>query len=58
MEELVESVRQHGILQPLVVEMGGERRYKLQIGKGRLAADKLAWLEKVPVTLLDGPLDF
>jgi len=24
MEELVESVRQHGILQPLVVEMGEE----------------------------------
>jgi len=54
--ELAASIKLHGILQPLVVEPGEEGRYKLQIGKRRMAAAKLVGLEKVPAVILEGPL--
>ena len=57
LDELTASIKQHGILQPLVVEPSDEGRYKLQIGKRRMAAAKLAGLEKVPTIILDGPLE-
>jgi len=56
LEELVASIALHGILQPLVVEPGAEGRYKLQIGKRRMAAAKMVGLEKVPAIVLEGPL--
>jgi len=56
LDELAASIAQHGVLQPLVVEPGEEGRYSLQIGKRRLAASKLAGLDKVPAIILDGPL--
>ena len=55
LEELAASIAQHGILQPLVVEPGDEGRYKLQIGKRRMAAAKMVGLEKVPAIVLDAP---
>ncbi len=54
--ELAASIKQHGILQPLVVEPGVEGRYNLQIGKRRMAAAKMIGLEKVPAIILEGPL--
>jgi len=56
LDELAKSIALHGILQPLVVELGDEGRYKLQIGKRRMAAAKMLGLEKVPVIVLEGPL--
>lgn len=56
LEELAASIAQHGILQPLVVEPGEEGRYKLQIGKRRMAAAKMVGLEKVPAIVLEGHL--
>ena len=56
LDELAASIAQHGILQPLVVEPGDEGRYKLQIGKRRMAAAKMVGLEKVPTIVLEGPL--
>jgi len=56
LEELANSIAKHGVLQPLVVEPGDEGRYKLQIGKRRMAAAKMVGLEKVPVIVLEGPL--
>jgi len=53
LDELVASIKQHGILQPLVVELGEEGRYNLQIGKRRMTAARVAGLEKVPVMILD-----
>jgi len=53
LEELAASIARHGILQPLVVEPGDEGRYKLQIGKRRMAAAKMLGLEKVPVMILE-----
>ena len=57
LDELVASIKQHGILQPILVESGKEGRYKLHIGKRRMAAAKLAGLEKVPAIILDGSLE-
>ena len=57
LDELVESIKQHGILQPLVVESGKEGRYKLQLGSRRLAAANIIGLEKVPVLILDDKLE-
>ncbi len=56
LDELAASIKQHGILQPLVVEPGIEGRYNLQIGKRRMAAAKMIGLEKVPAIILEGPL--
>jgi len=53
LDELAASIARHGVLQPLVVEPGEEGRYRLQIGKRRLAASKLAGLDTVPAIILD-----
>jgi len=55
LDALAASIKLHGILQPLVVKPGDEGRYKLQIGKRRMAAAKMVGLEKVPATVLDAP---
>ena len=57
LDELVASIRQHGILQPIVVESGKEGRYKLHIGSRRVAAARTIGLEKVPALVLDGQLE-
>ena len=57
LDELVASIRQHGILQPLVVEPGMDGRYKLQIGSRRMAAARIIGLEKVPAIILDNQLE-
>jgi len=56
LDELANSIKRHGILQPLLVEPGAEGRYNLQIGKRRMAAAKMIGLEKVPAIILEGPL--
>lgn len=57
LDELAASIRQHGILQPLVVEPGDEGRYKLLIGSRRMAAARIIGLEKVPALVLDEQLE-
>ncbi len=49
MDDLVSSIQEHGVLQPLIVTqiMGGN--YELIAGERRLRAAKLAGLQKVPV---------
>lgn len=50
-EELARSVRQHGIVQPLVVTRAGENRYKLIAGERRYRAAQKAGLTTVPVVV-------
>jgi len=57
MDELVASIKQHGILQPIVVETVEGGRYKLQIGSRRLAAARIIGLEKVPALVLDEQIE-
>src|SRR5947199_5012387 len=48
-QELANSIREVGILQPLVVRPLSEGKYELIAGERRLRASKLAGLETVPV---------
>jgi ParB family transcriptional regulator, chromosome partitioning protein len=49
MEDLSDSVRQHGILQPLAVTPMGGGKYELIAGERRLRAAKMIGLPAVPV---------
>lgn len=51
LEELIASVKEYGILQPLVVSDLGNGRYELIAGERRLRASKIAGLKTVPVIL-------
>jgi ParB family chromosome partitioning protein len=51
LQELAESIRQHGILQPLIVTKEADNQYILIAGERRLRAAKIAGLEMVPVIL-------
>lgn len=50
-EELARSVREHGIIQPLVVTRTGENRYKLIAGERRYRAAQKAGLATVPIVV-------
>jgi len=52
LEDLVQSIRQHGIIQPLVVTRTGER-YQLIAGERRLRAAKVVGLLAVPAVVRD-----
>ena len=51
MTELADSIRTHGILQPLLVRMAEDESYELIAGERRLRASKMAGLESVPVVI-------
>jgi len=51
LEELAASIREHGILQPLLVSEDGEGGYLLLAGERRWRAARLAGLEKVPAVI-------
>ncbi len=46
--ELAESIREHGILQPLIVTKNGPHRYELIAGERRFQSAKLVGLKTVP----------
>lgn len=50
-EELARSVREHGIVQPLVVSRTGDSRYRLIAGERRLRAAQRAGLQTVPAVI-------
>jgi len=51
LEELLDSVKRHGILQPLVVTRKANGAYALIAGERRLRAAEMAGLTEVPVVL-------
>ena len=57
-EELARSVKEHGIIQPLVVTKIGDNKYRLIAGERRFRAAQKAGLDHVPVvvkeTMTDG----
>jgi ParB family transcriptional regulator, chromosome partitioning protein len=56
-EELARSVREHGIVQPLVVTRTGENRFRLIAGERRYRAAKKAGLSTVPVVIKETMTD-
>jgi len=51
LRELADSIREHGIIQPLVVSIDDQGGYRLIAGERRLQAARLAGLETVPVVI-------
>ena len=51
LEELTQSVREHGIVQPLVVSRVGPHKYQLIAGERRFRAAQKAGLKEVPVVV-------
>ncbi|MBN2100513.1 ParB/RepB/Spo0J family partition protein [Candidatus Dojkabacteria bacterium] len=51
--EIADSVRENGVIQPLIVSKRGDKDYVLIAGERRLRAAQLAGLETVPVVVKD-----
>jgi ParB family chromosome partitioning protein len=51
LRELSDSIREHGIIQPLIVSRDGDGAYRLIAGERRLQAARLAGLDAVPVVV-------
>jgi ParB family chromosome partitioning protein len=53
LEDLAGSIREHGLVQPLVVARVGDDRYRLIVGERRWRAARIAGVERVPVVVKD-----
>lgn len=51
LEELASSIKEHGVVQPIIVEPAGEKNFFIIAGERRTRAAKLAGLQKVPVQI-------
>jgi len=51
LEDLAASIREHGLVQPLVVTDAGDDRYRLIVGERRWRAAVIAGLPRVPVVV-------
>jgi len=47
--ELADSIRRHGVIQPLIVEKSGDERYRIVAGERRWRAATAAGLKEIPV---------
>ena len=55
LEELAESIKVQGVMQPIVVRSIGEGRYEIIAGERRWRATQLAGLDKIPAVIRDVP---
>lgn len=53
LETLARSMKEHGVLQPLLVKPIGEDKYQIIAGERRWRAARLAGLSEVPVVIMD-----
>lgn len=53
LQQLSDSIKEKGIIQPLLVIKGSGSRYTLIAGERRLRAAKMAGLDEVPVVVMD-----
>lgn len=54
LKALAESIRAHGVLEPLLVRPLGDGRYEIVAGERRYRAAQIAGLSEVPVVVLEG----
>lgn len=53
LEELTESIKTYGVLQPINVRANGSKYYELVAGERRLKASELAGLKEIPAIIID-----
>lgn len=53
LSELASSIRENGLLQPIIVREYGEGRYQIIAGERRFRASKLAELNEIPAIIMD-----
>lgn len=53
LESLAESIRQNGILQPLIVRCTASEQYELIAGERRLRAARIIGIEKIPCIVME-----
>ena len=53
LEELTESIKTYGILQPINIRANGNKYYELIAGERRLRAAQLAGLNEIPAIIID-----
>ncbi|MDX1670848.1 MAG: ParB/RepB/Spo0J family partition protein [Balneolaceae bacterium] len=53
LEELADSIKKHGLIQPITVRYIGEKRFELISGERRVRACKLAGIEEIPAYIRD-----
>ncbi|MBR2012913.1 MAG: ParB/RepB/Spo0J family partition protein [Clostridia bacterium] len=53
LEELAASIKEHGLIQPIIVSPLGDDRYRIIAGERRWRACRLAGLEEVPALVRD-----
>ncbi len=51
LDELADSIRENGVVQPIIIEPAGEKNFYIIAGERRTRAAKMAGLSKVPVQL-------
>ncbi|QSP95553.1 ParB/RepB/Spo0J family partition protein [Marinobacter salinisoli] len=55
LQELADSIRQQGVMQPVVIRPLGEGRYELIAGERRWRATQMADLDRIPAIIRDVP---
>lgn len=55
LEELAESIKVQGVMQPIVVRSVGEGRYEIIAGERRWRATQIAGLDKIPAVIREVP---
>ena len=55
LQELADSIRQQGVMQPVVIRPIGEGRYELVAGERRWRATQMAGLDRIPAIIRDVP---
>ena len=53
LNELADSIKQHGIVEPLILQKKGKNRYEIVAGERRFRAAKIAKLKEVPAIIRD-----
>lgn len=57
LNDMVESIKEHGVITPLIVRPLEDNKYEILSGHNRANAGKIAGLEKVPVVIKEGLTD-